>query len=131
MASETNFCVLALILPSLRSLLADLEKASHLRLVVCSNVEEFVLAPKDRRYAVVLLPADGIISHEWWSLWGAISCLDPRPSILVYSLRNDVRIWAGVLAAGGLDVIAAPFTTEKFNYALRSAANEFQRKLIL
>jgi len=74
-----------------------------------------------------MLPADDLMSHEWWAVWGAIRSLTPRPSILVYSLKKDFRLWAGVLAAGGSDVIAAPFTKEKIEYALRSAADDFER----
>jgi hypothetical protein len=59
---------------------------------------------------------------------GAVSLLDPRPSILVYALKSDFRIWAGVLAAGGFDVITAPFTQEKFSHALHSAEDDFHRK---
>jgi len=130
LAFETTFCALALIPPSLRSILTVLKVSSELPLVVCSNVEEFALASKNRRYAVVLLPADDVTSPEWWSLWGAISALDPRPSILVCSLASDFRLWAGVLAAGGSDVITAPFTEEKLSYTLRSAAHDFhQRRL--
>ena len=127
MASETAFCILALIPPSLRSILPLLEASSHLPLVVCSDVEEFVPASKERKYAVLMLPADDLMSHEWWAVWGAIRSLTPRPSILVYSLKKDFRLWAGVLAAGGSDVIAAPFTKEKIEYALRSAADDFER----
>ena len=128
LASETTFCVLALIPPSLRSILTVLKASSRLPLVVCSNIEQFVLASKNRKYAVVLLPADNVTSSEWWSLWGAISTLDPRPSILVCSLTSDFRLWAGVLAAGGSDVITAPFTEEKLDYALRSAAHDFHQR---
>ena len=130
MASETTFYILALIPPSLRSILTLLKASSQLPLIVCSDVEEFVLASRNRKYAVVLLPADNVTSTEWWSLWGAISALDPRPSILVCSSTSDFRLWAGVLAAGGSDVIAGPFTEEKLGYALRSAAHDFhQRRL--
>jgi hypothetical protein len=99
-----------LVPPSFRSILDHLEKASHLQLVVCFSVEELVVASGKERCAILLLPADHVVSHEWWALWGAVSILDPRPSILVYALKSDFRIWAGVLAAGGLDVITAPFT---------------------
>jgi hypothetical protein len=128
MTSEKTFCILALVPPSLRSILDELKKAAHMRLVVCFSVEELVRVSKQSRYAVVLLPADDLASHEWWSLWGAVSLLDPRPSILVYSLKSDFRIWAGVLAAGGFDVITAPFTQEKFSHALHSAEDDFHRK---
>jgi hypothetical protein len=128
LAYETTFCILALIPSSFRFLVSLLEKSSPLPLVVCSDVEEFVRLSKKNIYAVVLVPAEGISSHEWWSLWGAIRSLDQRPSILVCSLDNDFRLWAGVLAAGGFDVISAPFTAEKMQYALHSAADDFQRK---
>jgi FixJ family two-component response regulator len=126
---DTNFCILVMAPPSARSILSLLEKVSHLQLVVCFSVEELVLASRNERYAVVLLPADDLISHEWWALWGAVSSLDPRPSILVYALKSDFKIWAGVMAAGGFDVITAPFTEEKIGHALRSAEDDFQRKL--
>ena len=126
--SQTNFCVLALVPSSFRSIPRHLEKASPLRLVVCFSVEELVLASRNGRYAVTLLHTEGLISHDWWTLWGAVSSLEPRPSILVYALSRDVRIWAGVSATGGFDVITAPFTEEKIGYALRSAEDDFQRK---
>ena len=129
LVSQTNFCVLALAPSSFRSILRHLEKASPLRLVVCFSVEELVLASRNGRYAVTLLHAEGPISHDWGALRGAVSSLEPRPSILVYALSRDVRIWAGVSATGRFDVITAPFTEEKIGYALRSAENDFQRKL--
>jgi hypothetical protein len=125
MTSEKTFCILALVPPSLCSILDALKRAAHMRLVICFSIEELVRVSKQGRYAVVLLPSDDLASHEWWSLWGAVSLLDPRPSILVYALKSDFRIWAGVLAAGGFDVITAPFTQEKFSQALHSAEDDF------
>jgi hypothetical protein len=126
---KSNFCVLVLLPPSFRSILGQLEKASHLQLVPCFSVEELVLASGRERYAVVLLPAEDVAPHEWWTLWGAVSLLNPRPSILVYALKSDSRIWAGVLAAGGFDVITAPFTEEKISHAIHSAEDHFRRIL--
>jgi hypothetical protein len=77
--SQTNFCIFALVPSSFRSILSHLEKTTPLRLVVCFSVEELVLASRNGRYAVALLPAEGLISHEWWALWGAVSSLGATP----------------------------------------------------
>ncbi|WP_263358155.1 hypothetical protein [Acidicapsa ligni] len=84
---------------------------------------------RQAKYSVVLLPADNLASHEWCSLWGVVSLLDPRPSILVYTLKSNSRMWASVLAAGGFDVITTPFSYEKFSDALLSAEDDFNRRI--
>jgi hypothetical protein len=125
------FYMLALVQPALRSILEHLKATLDLRLVFCITVEEFVRLSKEAQYSVVLLPADNLASHHWCSLWGVASLLNPKPSILVYTLERDSRIWASVLAAGGFDVVTAPFTEEKVLLALQAAEEDFHRQLIL
>ena len=125
------YYMLALVQPALRSILDDLKASSDMLLVLCITVEEFMRLSKEAQYSAVLLPADNIASHQWCSLWGVVSLLNPRPSILVYTLERDSRIWASVLAAGGFDVITAPFTHEKVMLALQSAEDHFHRKFTL
>jgi DNA-binding NtrC family response regulator len=126
---DSTFWILALVQPSLRSILDKLKNADNMRLVVCSTVEELVRVWRQAKYSVVLLPADNLASREWFSLWGVVSLLDPRPSILVYALTSDSKMWASVMAAGGFDVITAPFSHEKFSLALQSAEDDFHRRI--
>jgi hypothetical protein len=121
--------ILALVRPTLRSILDDLKATTQPHLRLCITVEEFVRLARETQYSVVLLPADDLPSHHWCSLWGVVSLLNPRPSILVYTLQNDSKIWASVLAAGGYDVITAPFTHEKVGQLIESAEDCFHRRL--
>jgi FixJ family two-component response regulator len=59
-----------------------------------------------------------------------ITTLDPRPSILVYTLESDFSMWSGLLEAGAFDVLVAPFTQAKLTEAIEAAAQEFQTRLL-
>lgn len=75
-------------------------------------------------YQVALLPAhfpDG----DWWTIWGEIALLNPKPTILVYAQTADFQLWSGVLEAGGYDVIAEPLTDKDFVEAVMRAAMSF------
>jgi hypothetical protein len=78
-------------------------------------------------YHVALLPA-ALPDTCWWSLWGEITLLNPRPEILVYAHAADFRLWSGVLEVGGYDVIVEPFTDEELQNAVRRAAGSFSER---
>jgi DNA-binding NtrC family response regulator len=78
-------------------------------------------------YHVALLPA-ALPDTCWWSLWGEITLLHPRPEILVYAHTADFRLWSGVLEVGGYDVIVEPFTDKELQRAVRRAAGSFSER---
>ena len=78
-------------------------------------------------YGVALLPA-AISGNGWWSLWGELMLLNPRPEILVYARTASFQLWSGVLEAGGYDVIVEPITEEELQRAVVRAARSFQER---
>lgn len=78
-------------------------------------------------YQVALLPAV-LPDNGWWSLWGEIAVLNPRPEILVYAHRASFQLWSGVLEMGGYDVIVEPFTEDELQQAVTRAAQSFAER---
>ena len=78
-------------------------------------------------FHVALLPA-ALPDSDWWALWGSISLLNPRPALLVYAQTADFQLWAGVLEAGGYDVIVEPFTDREIQGAVLRAAASFEER---
>jgi DNA-binding NtrC family response regulator len=78
-------------------------------------------------YQVALLPAV-LPDNGWWSLWGEITLLNPRPEVLVYAHMASFRLWSGVLEAGGYDVIVEPFTEKELQRAVLRAARSFSER---
>jgi DNA-binding NtrC family response regulator len=78
-------------------------------------------------YHVALLPA-ALPDNGWWSLWGEIALLNPRPEILVYSQNASFELWSGVLEMGGYDVLVEPFTGEDLRRATSRAASSFAER---
>ncbi len=96
-------------------------------LTICDTVEDFVHHSREKIYAVALIPAS-LPTHDWWTLWGLLSTVEPQPAILVYTLSSDFPMWSGVLEAGGFDVVVAPFTETKLRRAVESAEDYFYRR---
>jgi DNA-binding response OmpR family regulator len=94
---------------------------------VSRAVEVSQLALRGRSYHVALLPAV-LPDNGWWSLWGEITLLNPRPEILVYAHKATFQLWSGVLEIGGYDVIVEPFTEEELQRAVTRAANSFEER---
>ena len=80
-------------------------------------------------YQIALLPAV-LPDMDWWTVWGELALLNPRPAILVYAHSASFQLWSGVLEAGGYDVIVEPFTDEKLKEALLRAAESFKRRAL-
>jgi DNA-binding NtrC family response regulator len=78
-------------------------------------------------YQVALLPAT-LPENGWWSLWGEIALLNPRPEILVYAHTASFQLWSGVLEAGGYDVIVEPLTDDELQQAVTRAARSFAER---
>ena len=78
-------------------------------------------------YQVALLPA-ALSDHGWWSLWGEIALLHPRPEILVYAQNASFELWSGVLEIGGHDVIAEPFSGDELRRGVSRAASSFAER---
>ncbi len=97
-------------------------------LTICDNIDDFAKHSREKIYAVALIPAS-LPTHEWWTLWGLLSTMEPQPSILVYTLTSDFPMWSGVLEAGGFDVLVAPFTEAKVLEAIESARGYFYQRL--
>jgi DNA-binding NtrC family response regulator len=94
---------------------------------VSEAVEVSQLALSQRPYHVALLPAV-LPDNGWWSLWGEITLLNPRPEILVYAQKATFQLWSGVLEIGGYDVIVEPFTEEELQRAVTRAAHSFEER---
>jgi DNA-binding NtrC family response regulator len=86
------------------------------------------LALGETSYQVALLPAD-VPGNGWWSLWGEIALLSPRPEILVYTHKPSFELWSGVLEAGGFDILVEPLTAGYLQRAVLRAAKSFSEKL--
>ena len=97
-------------------------------LTICGNADDFAQHSRQKTYAVALIPAS-LPTHEWWTLWGLLSTMEPQPSILVYTLSSDFPMWSAVLEAGGFDVLVAPFTEVNLRTAVESATNYFYQRL--
>ena len=91
-------------------------------------VEVSRLVLKRTSYEVALLPA-ALPGSGWWSLWGEIALLHPRPEILVYASAPSFELWSGVLEAGGYDVLVEPFTGDELQRAVIRAASSFAERL--
>jgi FixJ family two-component response regulator len=120
--------ILALIPASMQAHMEELKTAAHGRLKRFVSIEEMVHDSADNGYVVALIPATGFSVEEWWTIWGFLNDMDPRPCILVYALRSDFEMWSSVLDAGAFDLIVAPFTPEKLRRAILSASDEFARR---
>jgi DNA-binding NtrC family response regulator len=94
-----------------------IEKAAELSHLVLSRTS----------YQVALLPAE-LPDDGWWSMWGEIAVLNPRPEILVYAHSASFELWSGVLELGGYDVIVAPFSDEELRSAVLRAAISFKER---
>jgi DNA-binding NtrC family response regulator len=94
---------------------------------VSKAVEVSQLALSRRSYHVALLPAV-LPDNGWWSLWGEITLLNPRPEILVYAHKATFQLWSGVLEIGGYDVIVEPFSEEELQGAVTRAARSFEER---
>ena len=91
---------------------------------ITNALEVSQLALRRNLYHVALLPAI-LPDNGWWSLWGEITLLNPRPEILVYAQMATFQLWSGVLEIGGHDVIVEPFTEEELQGAVTRAAQSF------
>ena len=78
-------------------------------------------------YHVALLPA-ALPDSGWWSLWGEMALLNPRPEILVYAQTASFQLWSGVLEVGGYDVIVEPLSDDELQQAVTRAARSFAER---
>jgi DNA-binding NtrC family response regulator len=108
-------------------ILRQLESVGVVIDFVSKAVDVSQLALSRRSYQVALLPAV-LPDNGWWSLWGEITLLHPRPEILVYAQKATFQLWSGVLEIGGYDVIVEPFTEEELQGAVTRAARSFEER---
>jgi DNA-binding NtrC family response regulator len=137
--------------PNVSGMHLDLDKNSEVRLLALAPVQmqgqirrqlaplgvtiDFVSKATDvshlvlnrAPYQVALLPAV-LPDNGWWSLWGEIAVLNPRPEVLVYAHSASFRLWSGVLEMGGYDVIVEPFTDDELQQAVSRAAQSFAER---
>jgi len=95
--------------------------------VVNSAAQLGPLIRAEEGYQVVLLPASLPTTDDWWTIWGDLAMLRPKPAILVYAHTATFQLWSGVLEAGGYDVIVEPLTDEKLQEALLRATDGVKR----
>jgi FixJ family two-component response regulator len=119
--------VLAFVPYEMRSQMGELERAVSGKLTICNHTDEFIRSSRAQTHSVVFVP-DSLRMHEWWTVWGHLTIMDPQPSILVYALTSDFPMWSGVLDTGGFDVIVSPFSEAKLRDAIMSAAEYFEKK---
>jgi FixJ family two-component response regulator len=119
---------LALVPAGMQPFMEGLERAVPEGLKQCSTIEDVIHGTPEDVWAVVLIPSCSLPPEQWWSLWGFLQTIEPRPSVLVYALKSDFEMWTSVLDAGGFDVIVAPFTVEKLHAAIETAAADFYRR---
>jgi FixJ family two-component response regulator len=86
-----------------------------------SHAAELSHLARQNSYLVALLPAS-LADAGWWSLWGELSLLHPRPAVLVYAPTASFQLWSDVLEVGGYDLIQDPFTDEELQGAVLRAA---------
>jgi DNA-binding NtrC family response regulator len=82
---------------------------------------------RQKTYQVALVPAS-LADSGWWSLWGELSLLHPRPAVLVYAHTANFQLWSDVLEVGGYDLIPDPFTDEELQEAVLRAAKSFKER---
>lgn len=128
MRNGASVDILALVPTSMRVYMGELAAAVHGHLKRFTFIEEMVHDSSENIYTVALIPATGFSPEDWWTIWGFLNDMDPRPCILVYALRSDFGLWSSVLDAGAFDLIVAPFTEEKLRRAILSASEEFARR---
>jgi len=128
MSDRTVGRILALVPYEMRDSMQALESTAAGDMKQVSSIEELIDSSVEGIYAVALIPATGFTSKQWWSVWGCVHGMEPRPSILVYALQGDFELWSSVLDSGGYDVVVAPFTAEKLSRAIAAAAAEFLRQ---
>ena len=85
------------------------------------------LVPGRSSYHVALVPAV-LPDNGWWSLWGELALLNPRPEVLVYAHEATFQLWSGVLEIGGYDVIEEPFAEKALQSAVTRAAHSFEER---
>jgi DNA-binding response OmpR family regulator len=120
--------MLALVAPEMQARMVDALAPLGARIDFISTAAEVShLALSSRSYHVALLPA-ALSDNGWWSLWGEIALLHPRPEILVYAQNASFELWSGVLEIGGHDVIAEPFSGDELRRAVSRAARSFKER---
>jgi DNA-binding NtrC family response regulator len=128
MTQEPMLPVLALVPFGMQDAMRSLQQAAAGSLTACVSTDELAEKSLEDTFAVALVPAGALPPEEWWSLWGLVTSMEPRPSILVYAEKSDFSMWAGALDAGAFDLIVAPFTVEKLREAILSAAADFAQR---
>jgi FixJ family two-component response regulator len=128
MTQEPMLPVLALVPYGMQEAMRCLQEAAGSSLSACVSTDELSEKSLEDTFAVALVPAGALPPEEWWSLWGLVTSMEPRPSILVYAEKSDFSMWAGALDAGAFDLLVAPFTVEKLREAILSAAADFAQR---
>jgi DNA-binding NtrC family response regulator len=128
MTQERTRPILALVPYGMQDAMRGLKQAVAGPLTICVSTDELAEKSVEDMFAVALVPAGGLPPEEWWSVWGLVTSMEPRPCILVYAEKSDFSMWAGALDAGAFDLIVAPFTVEKLREAVLSAATDFAQR---
>jgi hypothetical protein len=120
--------LLAMVRPEARGRIRRQLEPIHARIDFISRAVEVSQLLNRTFYQVALLPA-ALPGSGWWSLWGEIALLYPRPEILVYAPAASFELWSGVLEGGGYDVLVEPFTGDELQRAVMRAASSFAERL--
>lgn len=76
-------------------------------------------------FQVALIPARLSPSITWWELWNTLGSSHIKPALLIYAPSADFQLWAGVLDAGGYDLITDPLSPERLRRAIIEAHENF------
>jgi DNA-binding NtrC family response regulator len=127
--NHDNVRVLAVVSPDFEAQIQRHLSSPDMSAVFVSRAEQLGhLVRNGEVYEVALLPAALPEGIDWWTIWGELAHLTPRPAILVYAQSANFHLWAEVLDAGGYDVVAGPFTRETLREAVLRAASSFDQK---
>ena len=78
-------------------------------------------------FQVALVPAT-LSEITWWELCSTLASFKSKPELLIYSPTASFQLWAGVLDAGGYDVITEPFSSERLRAAILGALESFESR---
>jgi DNA-binding NtrC family response regulator len=121
--------VLALVSNEIRAALERKAPLHRLEIAFIESASELAaLLHEGRTFSVAILPAT-VPDKGIWALWGQITLLNPRPEILICAPSADFPTWAGVLDAGGYDILVEPYSAEEFLSAVIDAEKTFQQRL--
>lgn len=85
------------------------------------------LLREGKAFQVAVVPAT-LSQISWWELCSILASFKVKPELLIYSPAVDFQLWAGVLDAGGFDVITEAISSEQLRIAILGAVETFKSR---